>query len=150
MPCYRVSAAPIIALCAVTLVGSVACSGEPRPANNSAPATSECGLPAVKAAADPSRVPKEFLLDEPEVEVAETFERRRRFIAALNVSGSVQDTFRAFKGALERSRFDLLQEDNEGFEAELYLQKGNEFAVIQIRASNCDDASLVFLNLPQA
>ena len=138
----------IIAACA--LAGFVSCNGDSDPPDKAAPGRRDCGLPAAQPAADPSLVPQEFLLNDPEVEVTETIERRNRFIAALNVAGSVQETFKAFKAALDRSRFDLLQEDNEGFEAELYLQRRKEFAVIQIRASNCDDASLVFLNLPPA
>ena len=137
-----------IAACALPTLASTSCSDEPTPAKKTSPATRDCGLPAAKPAADPRLVPDEFLLDDPKVEVTETIERKNRFIAALNVGGSVQETFRAFKAAIERSPFDLLQEDNEGFEAELYLQRGGDFAVIQIRASNCDDASLVFLNLP--
>lgn len=94
------------------------------------------------------RVPAEFLLEEPEVEVAQTYQRRDRFVATLNVKASVQESFDAYKASLDESRFDLLQEDNEGFEAELFLQRGPDFGVIQIRSSNCEDESLVILNLP--
>ena len=150
-PPRRAFVAPVIAVFTLSGIVLTSCNGDSASPEQSGYATArDCGLPAAKATADPGLVPDEFLLDDPEVEVTETIKRRNRFIAALNVEGSVQDTFKAFKAALGRSAFDLLQEDNEGFEAELYLQRRDDFAVIQIRASNCDDASLVFLNLPPA
>ena len=107
-----------------------------------------CGLPPAEESAKVELVPKEFILDDPAVEVAQTYQRRQRFVATLNVMGSVQESFTAYKASLDKSRFELLQEDNEGFEAELYLQRGADFGVIQIRSSKCDDASFVILNLP--
>ena len=133
---------------------SIAACGDDEKISRAAPRpsaqTSSCGLARIEPHADPSVVPGAFLLDEPKVEVAQTFDRRQRVVATLNVKGSVQETFRAYKATIPDSPFELLQIDNEGFEAEIYLQQGNDFAVIQIRASRCDDASLVILNLPSA
>ena len=106
----------------------------------------DCGLPAPEADADPELVPAPFMLDG--VEVTQTVARRKRLIVALNVPASVQDAFAQYKKALRGSEFSVLQEDNEGFEAELYLETKTDVAVLQIRASNCADHTLVFLNLP--
>ena len=133
----------------VLLLSAVSCSDDGQEGRSRAqPDGGGCGLPAVEDSARVELVPDEFLLEEPAVEVAQTYRRRQRFVATLNVMGSVQDSFTAYKASLAESRFDLLQEDNEGFEAELYLQRGPDFGVIQIRSSKCDDQSLVILNLP--
>ncbi len=132
----------IVAL-AVSL--GVGCSQGP----NGAPAAepSDCGLLDVDPAADASQVPEPLLLGD-EVEVATTQIQQGRLLAALNVRLSVDESFAAYRRALGRADLEILQEDNEGFEAELYVGAGKELGSVVIRRSICDDAVVVYLNLP--
>lgn len=112
------------------------------------PDFSECGLPEPDPGTDASLVPAPLLLGG-DAEVAKTVVEEGRVIGALNVPLTVQEAFVAYKRALKRTDLEVLQEDNEGFEAELYLQEGSELGSLQIRSSTCDDAVIVYLNLPE-
>jgi len=112
-------------------------------------APSDCGLLDVDPEADASKIPAALVLDEG-VEVATTEVREGRLLAALNVRLSVDDSFTAYRKALEETDLEILQEDNEGFEAELYVGDGKELGSLVIRRSVCDDAVVVYLNLPAA
>lgn len=110
---------------------------------------SDCGLLDVDPAADPGKIPEPLLLGD-EVEVATTEIVQGRLLVALNVGLSVDDSFAAYKKALGEAELEILQEDNEGFEAELYVGAGKELGSVVIRRSVCDDAVVVYLNLPVA
>ncbi|HEV3472541.1 MAG TPA: hypothetical protein VG408_04965 [Actinomycetota bacterium] len=72
---------------------------------------------------------------------------RGGFLAMINVQLSVQDALETYHSIVTENGFEIIQEDNEGFEAEIYLRKKEHLAAIQIRTSQCDDASVVFVNL---
>ena len=107
----------------------------------------ECGLIEVDPAADPERIPPPLLLDG-EATLATTQMKQGRVLAALNVQLTVDDSFAIYKKALAEAGIDVLQEDNEGFEAELYVGDGKQLGSVVIRRSVCDDAVVVYLNLP--
>lgn len=65
----------------------------------------------------------------------------------LSVALSVQDALPLYKKAISGAGFDLVGEDNEGFEAELYMKRGERLGAIQIRRTLCDDVSIVFVNV---
>ena len=130
-------------LCLVLLLG--ACAEGTAVSPDGIP--TECGLIEVDPAADPERIPSPLLLDG-EAALATTQMKQGRVLAALNVQLSVDDSFAAYKKALAQAEIDILQEDNEGFEAELYVGDGKELGSVVIRRSVCDDAVVVYLNLP--
>jgi hypothetical protein len=105
-----------------------------------------CGLPSPDPAAKPSLIPQELLLDG-DAEVASANRRKGGVTGVLNIQMSVQDAFPIYKKAVERAGFELVGEDNEGFEAELYLKRGKELGSLQIRTSVCEDAAVVFVNV---
>ncbi len=65
----------------------------------------------------------------------------------INIELSVQDALQTYHSIVTDNGFEIIQEDNEGFEAEIYLRRKEHLAAIQIRRSQCDDASVVFVNL---
>jgi hypothetical protein len=92
-------------------------------------------------------VPEAYLLGG-EVEVNRTEIEQGRLIAGLSVPYSVNDAFPLFKKAVSETTFEVLQEDNEGFEAEIYIRDGKELGSLQIRSSKCEDVTIAYLNLP--
>lgn len=122
--------------------------GSDAPDQDAAPDLTQCGLPEVDPKADASLIPAALLLDG-KAEVAKTVIEQGRVIAALNVPYPVETAFVRYKEALEETDLEILQEDNEGFEAELYLKQGKELGSLQIRSSTCDEAVVVYLNLPK-
>lgn len=106
----------------------------------------DCGLPTPDPAAQPALIPPELLLDG-DAEVALASRRKGGITGVLNIQMSVQDAFPIYKKAIERAGFELVGEDNEGFEAELYLKRGKELGSLQIRTSVCQDAAVVFVNV---
>jgi hypothetical protein len=106
-----------------------------------------CGLPEADPGVQVGRVPEPYLLGG-EVEVLTTEEKQGRLLVALGVPLSVNEAFPRFKRAVGATTFELLQEDNEGFEAELYLRDGKKLGSLQIRSSTCDDVVIAYLNLP--
>ena len=130
----------------VVMGALAACEGD-KPPRDGPPDFSDCGLPKRHPKADDSLIPAPLLLDGA-AQVARTELQQGRVIAALNVPYGVGDSFGLYKKALKQTDLHVLQEDNEGFEAELYLQSGKELGSLQIRSSTCDDAVVVYLNLP--
>jgi hypothetical protein len=136
------------ALCAllVAILFLGACGGDE--ASTTRPTDLQsCGLPEADPGAEAHRVPEAYLLGG-EVEVLTTEERQGRVLVALGVPYSVNDAFPRFKEAVGDTTFEVLQEDNEGFEAELYLRDGKKLGSLQIRSSTCDDVVIAYLNLP--
>lgn len=105
-----------------------------------------CGLPTPDPAARAELIPDEFLLDG-EAGVATAARRKGGVTGVLTIQKSVQDGLPLFRRAIDVAGYELIAEDNEGFEAELYMRKGKQLGQIQIRTSVCDDASVVFVNL---
>ena len=107
----------------------------------------ECGLPTPDPEVDAKLVPAEFLLADAVVTNAE--KTKERLTIALNNPHSVEESFVEYKKIMRNSDYSIVGEDNEGFEAEIYLKKGSELGAIQIRSSRCPDATVVFLNFVQ-
>jgi hypothetical protein len=59
----------------------------------------------------------------------------------------VQDALPRYKKAVREVGFEVVGEDNEGFEAELYMKRGERLGALQIRRTLCDDVSIVFVNI---
>ena len=109
-------------------------------------APANCGLLTPKPSADPEQIPASLRLGGA-AEVATTELREGRLLAAMNVRMTVDESLAAYKEALGESGLEILQEDNEGFEAELYVKDGKELGSVVIRRSLCEDAVVVYLNL---
>ena len=136
-----------ILLSAVLTVSSLACASEDPPEEAPVDLT-ECGLPKPHADADASLIPDPFLLDG-QAEVIQVEVEEGRVIAGLGLRLNVDRSFELYKAAVPEASYELLQEDNEHFEAELYIKKGKELGSLQIRGSTCPDAVIVYLNLPK-
>jgi hypothetical protein len=108
------------------------------------PAVVDCGLPSRGPNVDDSLVPDLYIPDEAELTRAQA--ERGGFLAQINIELGVQDALRYYRQAVEDAGYEIIQRDNEGFEAELYLRKGEMLAAVQIRTSKCDDESIVFVN----
>lgn len=93
-------------------------------------------------------MPDLYLPDEATLVRAE--EERGGFLAMINVRLGVQDALRYYRRAVRRDGWEVIQADNEGFEAEIYLRRAKDLAAIQIRTSKCDDESVVFVNVVDA
>lgn len=104
----------------------------------------ECGLPTPDPGVKAELVPDGFLLADAEVTKAR--ETSERLTIAINNPHSVDESFLEYKRIMRNSDYAIVGEDNEGFEAEIYLKKGSELGAVQIRSSRCPDATVVFLN----
>jgi hypothetical protein len=106
-----------------------------------------CRLPSPPADLDDGEVQGLFVLEE--AVVRNVVEEKDLLIVAMNVPFGVQETFDGYKEAIEDAPYDLIGEDFEGFEGELYLRErtSGELVSIQIRRPNCNEASSVTVNL---
>lgn len=123
-------------------VGPVACVGSDPP-----PPRRNCGLPTPEQRVASDVVPAAFLPVK-ETEVVQVAPREDRIIVTMSVPASVRGSFDAYRQSVAKAGFEILLKDFEGFEAELYLKKEDYLAVVEIRVSDCDDVSVVRLNLP--
>ena len=105
----------------------------------------ECGLPTPDADVDPALLPDHFLLDG--AEVTKVQRTKKRLTAAINNPYGVTESFNLYKGIVKTAGYQVVGQDNEGFEAELYLRKGSQLGAIQIRTSRCPEATVTFVNL---
>ncbi len=90
-------------------------------------------------------VPKVFVIDEAEVVSAQR--ERGGFLASLNVDLGVQDALTRYRSVVRAADLEIIQQDNEGFEAEIYVRGRDRLGAIQIRTSQCTTKSVVFLNV---
>ena len=128
---------------ALVLVACAACN---RGAGSDVPA--DCGVPTPDPASRPELIPAPLLLDGV-ADVASAGRRRGGVTAVLSVPHSVQDALPFYRKAIAEAGFEIVGEDNEGFEAEVYLKRGKRLGAIQIRRTLCDDVSVVFVNIVQ-
>lgn len=104
-----------------------------------------CGFPARKTPVDPKGIPKGFLLEG--VEVSKVQETKDRLIAALNVPHGVQEALRLYREVVKDLGYKIIRVDNEGFEAEVYMRKGDDLGALQVRMSTCEDAVALYINI---
>lgn len=106
-----------------------------------------CMLPSPKPSVDLTLVKDEFVL--PGSVVRQVSNKEGLLVIALNVPFGVTDSLKRYKEQLDPPEYEVISEDNEGFEAELFLRnskKGNLLAV-QIRRPQCVEASAVFVQV---
>lgn len=136
-----------LALLTVLLIVLGACADDD--SGGKASTSDVCRLPEPKDGIHISLVPRAFIPPS-DHEFTQTEKRRGRLVAVLVLEGTIQSALEEYRSLVEGSGFEVLQEDNEGFEAELYLQKGRgDLAVVQIRATGCEGKTLILLNIPQ-
>lgn len=127
---------------ALLMAAGAACNG----GGDEAAVPADCGVPSPDPAARADLIPQDFLLDG-DAGVSSAGRRKGGVTAVLSVQMSVQDALPVYRKAVERAGFELVSEDNEGFEAELYLKRGKQLGALQIRRTLCDDVSVVFVNV---
>ena len=103
-----------------------------------------CGLPTPEPERDEALVPDFFLPEGAEISNAQP--ERGGYVTAVNVKLGVTEALRFYKAAIKEQGYELINVDNEGFEAEVYFRSDRRLAAIQIRTSTCDDRSIVFIN----
>ena len=136
-----------LALLTVLLILPGGCAGDDP--GGKASTSDVCRLPEPKDQIDISLVPRAFIPPS-DHEFTQTEKRRGRLVVVLTLEGTIQSALEEYRSLVEGSGFDVLQEDNEGFEAELYLQRGRgDLAVVQIRATGCEGKTLILLNIPK-
>lgn len=121
-----------------------ACSGGDKAASRF---PEECVLPSPDRDVDMSLVDDRFVL--PGSVVRQVLDEDGLLVIALNVPFGVTESLERYKDRLGPPEYSVVSEDNEGFEAELYLrdtERGNLLAV-QIRQPRCTEASGVFVQV---
>ncbi len=103
-------------------------------------------MPTPDPGVDASVVAEVFLLGG-DAEVTKTKKSKRGILAALNVPYSVSEAFSRYSDSVKEGGYEVVDDDFEGFEAELYLRKGDDLGAVQIRRSTCEGASVVFVNI---
>lgn len=129
-------------LVAVTLIG---CADDDPVASGLEALPSSCALLTVRPNVDAELVSDEFLLEG--AEVTQARKTPKRLVAAINNPHSVNASFDQYKQTVKEAGYAIVGQDNEGFEAELYLRRGAFLGAIQIRTSRCPEATVVFVNL---
>lgn len=123
----------------------VSCSGpDGAPKPNPTKLSGTCGLPTPEPDRKEEIVPELFVPEGAEISNAQA--ERGGFVTAINVWMGVTEAQEYYEKAVKGAGYEIIQTDNEGFEAEIYLRKKGHLAAIQIRTSTCDDRSIVFVN----
>lgn len=123
-----------------------ACGGT---VESAGPFPSECGLPSPRAGAEKKRglIPEEFLLGG-DATIRAIEKDGSRIVAQLNLPLSVNEAFDRYKKDTLPT-YEVISEDNEGFEAEIYLRarKDHTLAAVQIRKPRCEVATSAFVSI---
>ncbi len=105
----------------------------------------ECGLPTPEPSLDPDILPASFLPDG--AFLISTRRHEQGFLVALGAPYPIDRALAVFREAAKEEGYEIVSEDNEGFEAELYLQRQKLIGAIQIRSSYCREATFVVINV---
>ena len=127
-------------------LGFQACADDKKDVPGSGGIPTNCGLPSPSPGLNRSRVPEPLYL-EGEVELSGTQKARGGWVSTINIPYSVQEALPLYQAAVEEAGFEIVSQDNEGFEAEFYLRSRKHHAAVQIRRSTCEKASIVFVNI---
>lgn len=108
----------------------------------------DCGLPSPKPGTDPTRVPPEFLLGG-DAEVRRVHSEGKLLVVALNLPMTVAEAYERYKSALDRPEYEIITEDFEGFEFEIYLQQveHDRLVAVQVRRPLCEEASAAYVTI---
>ncbi|MFN2525049.1 MAG: hypothetical protein ABR505_02120 [Actinomycetota bacterium] len=129
---------------AIVLVFAASCSGGGRAGDPTAVPT-ECGLPTPEPNLNPEILPAAFLPGDSFL--ISTRRHERGFLVALGAPFPIDRAIEIFRDAAEGEGYEIVSEDNEGFEAELYMQRRKLIGAIQLRSSYCREASFVVINV---
>lgn len=108
----------------------------------------DCGLPSPEPGTDAARVPPEFLL-EGDAEVRRVHSEGKLLVVALNLPMPVAEAYERYKMALDRPEYEVITEDFEGFEFEIYLQQveDDRLVAVQVRRPLCEEASAGYVTI---
>ncbi len=143
----------VLIVCLVGLGMTVGCTDSddarsPRAASTPEPRSLQsCGVPRPQSEPDVSLVPRELILGG---EVQRVSSTRGFNIAIVALDGSVEEVFESYKRVAPKVGLEVVDEDFEGFEAELYVRRANALGLIQIRQTGCEGTLLAYLNLPKS
>ena len=132
-----------IAIVVALAVACAGCSKPEEPASRKLSGT--CGLPKISKKVDPDLVSDEFLLDG--IEIARTQDTKDRFIATINAPYIVNEAYRLYQDQVIDAGWKIVNQETEGFEAEIYLSDPDRLAAIQIRSSTCEKKVIVFVSI---
>lgn len=132
----------VAALVAVILTVA-GCSDPEKPPDSGLSGT--CGLPKIRDNLEIDRIPDEFVI--PGAEIARTQDVQGRFIATINVGSTVTQAYRAYREQLKDTDWKTVTEENEGFEAEIYLATDKQLAALQMRSSTCEGKIVVYASI---
>src|SRR5688500_10977509 len=132
-----------IAALLVLAIAMAGCSGDEERSEPGLSGT--CGLRKIAKSVDEERVSEEFLLEG--VELARTQEIRGRFIATINAPDSVDAAYRRYQDQVEDAGWDIVHQETEGFEAEIYVSDRETLGAIQIRTSTCEGKVVVYVSI---
>jgi hypothetical protein len=134
----------LLLLVSLVVVATVACGDDG--AAELFPAA--CNLPSPSPGAAGVEIPDEFDLIEGTV-VRYVTEEGGVTVYAVNVPAGIEEIYDAYRDGLDDDRFELIDAENEGFEAELYWRDSERGGNVAFQARNpgCDDASSGFLTL---
>ena len=125
---------------AIALTG---CSGDEKKDDPGLSGT--CGLRKIAKEVDEDKVSEEFFLEG--VELARTQDVRDRFVATINAPYSVNEAYKLYQDQVKDAGWDIVQQETEGFEAEIYLSDEDDLVAVQIRTSTCEGKSVVYVTI---
>lgn len=122
-------------------VTGIGCSPE---AKSTSARGSSCGEPKVEETVRAELVPEELTLGG---RVASTGRVKRAVSAVVILDHSVKSGYEAYLQQVGGASYEVIGSDFEGFEAEVYLKKGEGVSLVQLRRTNCDAVTLAYLRL---
>lgn len=107
-----------------------------------------CGLPSPEPGTDATEVPPEFLL-QGDAEVRRVHTEGKLLVVALNLPMPVAEAYERYQEALDRPDYEVITEDFEGFEFELYLRQTehDRLVAVQVRRPLCEEASAAYVTI---
>ena len=133
---FRRRVAALVLTAGTSVLWLAACSDDNQsPAPVAAPSGPGCATQRA-ADADAERLPSVFTLDG-KAEVIGVTEDQQGYSMKLQLPMSVEEAYNAYYDNLPDAGFEVMGEENEGFEAEVYFDTGKGSGFVQVREIEC-------------
>lgn len=108
----------------------------------------ECRLPSPDAGIDTSKVPEDLVVDDrSEIRSVERIDGL--LVVAMNVPLSVDRSYKAYLEVVGEAPYELIGQENEGFEMEIYARdsRNGDFVAVQARNPGCEEAVSIYVQV---
>ena len=141
--CTRLVGVVAVFVLAASCTGGDSVESEPA---KPLPINPTCGPTIGEKEVDASLVPDAFLIGE-SPKVTRVIESQQGYSAAILIQVALDPALEEYRSIVKETGYEILNEDYEGFEAEIYMREGADYVTLQLRETACENETVAYLRV---